>query len=95
MTAFLQRHPEWVSLVPALLDRGDPLGRALALQISIATKPPELLAALRDFALGQRGPDSLRMRAAQVAVEGRLIPPGAIRFWVQGNGERSCSSVGK
>jgi Tfp pilus assembly protein PilF len=47
-------------------------------------KTPETLAALRDFALGQRGPDQMRFRAAQIAREEGLLPEGTVRLWTQG-----------
>src|SRR5208282_1740376 len=54
---FLSDHPELVSVVPMLLDRGDPVGRGFALRLALLAETPEMLAALRDFALEQRGPD--------------------------------------
>ena len=45
---------------------------------------PELLSALRDFGLGQRGPDALRHEAAQAAGEAGLLPSGPVQFWAQG-----------
>jgi tetratricopeptide (TPR) repeat protein len=81
---FLRQHPEFTALVPLLLDRGDPEGREFALRVAALLRTPELLAALRDFALGQRGPDAMRQEAAQVAREAGLMPAGSTRFWSQG-----------
>jgi len=81
---YLRQHPEIVSLVPLLLDRGDPMGREFALHIARATGTPELQAALRDFALGQRGPDGMRNEAARIASEAGLLPSGPVRLWMQG-----------
>jgi tetratricopeptide (TPR) repeat protein len=39
---------------------------------------------VRDFALGQRGPDDLRLRASQLAEEAGLLPPGPRRLWING-----------
>lgn len=80
----LQRHQEIVALVPVLLDRGDPVGREFALRTALIAETPELLAALRDFALSQRGPDTMRMQAAQAAQRAGLLPVGQVRFWSQG-----------
>src|SRR5207244_6841125 len=71
-TGFLRAHPEFNIVVPALLDRGDPMGREFALRTAMQLKTPEMLAALRDFALGQRGPDAMRNEAAQAAMEAGL-----------------------
>jgi tetratricopeptide (TPR) repeat protein len=84
MASFQQAHPELAVLVPALLDRGDPLGREFALRTALALRTPEMLAALRDFALGQRGLDAMRNEAAQAAAEARLLPPGPVRLWLRG-----------
>lgn len=81
---FLHTPPELAVLVPALLDRGDPTGREFAFRTALAFKTPEMLAALRDFAVGQRGPDAMRSEAAQAAVEAKLLPPGPINMWIQG-----------
>lgn len=81
---FLGAHPNLVALLPALLDRGDPPAREFAVQLSSLASTPATLAALKDFALGQRGPDELRMQAAQTCVEAGLIEAGPVRLWVRG-----------
>ena len=81
---FLQQHPEFVVLVPILLDRGDPEGRAFALRLANLTETPEMLAALRDFASSQHGPDAMRHEAAQAASRVGLIQSGPVRMWMHG-----------
>lgn len=81
---FLRAHPELALLVPVLLDRGDPPGREFALRTALMAKTPEMLAALRDFAVGQRGPDAMRNEAAQAAAEAGLLPSGPLRIWLGG-----------
>ena len=81
---YLGQHPEIVSLVPLLFDRGDPMGREFALHVSRAAGTPEMQAALRDFALSQRGPDEMRNQAARIAAEAGLLPLGPVRLWMQG-----------
>jgi tetratricopeptide (TPR) repeat protein len=61
---FLRKHPEMEVLVPAWLDRGAPDMRKFSLMLIEAAATPELLAAAKEFALGQRGSDEQRMRAA-------------------------------
>ena len=84
MRRFLRQHPEMPVLVPVLFERGDPNARELALRIAKTAQTPELLAALRDFALSTRGPDQMRFEAARAASKAGLIPPGAVRLWSQG-----------
>lgn len=81
---FLQRHPALGTLVPILLDRGDPGAREFALRLALLAQTPELLAALRDFALSQRGPTNLRLQAAQAAQHAGVLPNGTVRFWQGG-----------
>lgn len=81
---FLDEHPDLAALIPVLLDRGDPTGRTFAVQTALMAKTPALLAVLRDFALGQRGPDALRQQAGEAAREAGLIPAGPVRMWLAG-----------
>jgi tetratricopeptide (TPR) repeat protein len=81
---FLEAHPAVAAVVPALLDRGDPDGREFAVRLAVMAETPDLLAALRDFALGQRGPDGLRIEAANAAARAGLLPTGPTRLWIQG-----------
>jgi tetratricopeptide (TPR) repeat protein len=81
---FLQKHPDITALIPILLDRGDPHARQFALMIARTAQTPELLAALRDFASSQRGPDEMRHLAAQAADAAGLFPDRKIRMWMRG-----------
>jgi len=81
---YLTAHPELEGLVPLLLDRSDGPGRELALHLAGLLRTPVMMQALRDFALGQRGPDRLRLRAAQLAEQAGVFPPGPRRFWIDG-----------
>jgi tetratricopeptide (TPR) repeat protein len=84
MRRYLRRHPALATLAPLLLDRGDPAGRTMAFYAARALKTPELLAALRDFAFSQRGPDELRHKAAAVVSDAGLLPAGPVRLWLKG-----------
>jgi tetratricopeptide (TPR) repeat protein len=84
MRRYLQKRPQVAALVPILLDRGDPQAREFALMVARVAQTPELAAALRDFALGQRGPDSLRHQAAQAADNAGLMPDRRARLWAKG-----------
>jgi tetratricopeptide (TPR) repeat protein len=82
--ALLRKHPEIVAITPLLLDRGDPTGRELAWRFAAVTQNPDMLAALPDFARSARGPDELRMKASQAAMQAGLMPSGSTRMWIQG-----------
>jgi tetratricopeptide (TPR) repeat protein len=81
---FLQRHAEMIPLIPLLLDRGDPAGREFALRVALSSDLPAIQEAVRDFALSQRGPDTMRLQAAQAAREAGLLPVGTVRLWSAG-----------
>lgn len=81
---FVRQYPSLNALVPVLLDRGDPEAREFGLRLAVTARTPEMLAALRDFALGQRGPDEMRHQAAQTASEGGLLPSGPVQLWQNG-----------
>ncbi len=82
---YLQKHPELVKLIPILLERGDPSARQFVLYLASMAKTPEILEILKDFALSDKGPDSMRQEAAQLASEAGLIPAGEVRMWLQGS----------
>ena len=81
---FLDQHPEMVRLLPTLLERGGPDSRRFVIQLIGLTEKPELLTLLRDFALGQQGPDATRFEAATACAEAGLLPAGTIRMWMRG-----------
>jgi tetratricopeptide (TPR) repeat protein len=81
---YLRDHPELEGLVPLLLDRSDKAGRELALHLAGLYRTPAILQAARDFALGQRGPDQMRLQAAQLAAQAGLFPAGPTRLWLEG-----------
>ncbi len=81
---YLADHPELEGLIPLLLDRSDGPGRELAVNLAGLFQTPGMLQAVRDFALGQRGPDQLRLQASRLAEEAGLLPPGPRRLWLEG-----------
>jgi len=81
---FLRQHPEIVRVVPMLLKWGDADGREFALLLARTANTPELLEALKDFALSQHGPDQVRTEAAQVVRQAGLLLPGLTRMWLDG-----------
>ncbi|MEO2089573.1 MAG: tetratricopeptide repeat protein, partial [Gemmataceae bacterium] len=81
---FLAAHPPLLAVLPILLDRGCPAGRKFALMLAQVAKTPEALAALKEFALSDRGPDSSRHEAARAVKEAKLFPPGPVRMFMAG-----------
>jgi tetratricopeptide (TPR) repeat protein len=81
---FLRQHPHLTLLAPTLLERGGRAGREFMLMLARLGGAPELLTPVKAFALGQHGPDDLRMQAAQIAVEQGALPSGMVRLWMQG-----------
>lgn len=80
----IKKHPQIINLIPILLKRGSPLAREFAINISIFTKNPELLLALKEFAFSTYGTDQQRFQVAQYLNKEGLIPSGAIKLWVKG-----------
>lgn len=68
----LREIPHLESVLPILLERGDPAGRQMALMIAETAELP----ILRDFALSRNGTDQQRMEAAQRATELSFLPRG-------------------
>ncbi|MGF1536997.1 MAG: tetratricopeptide repeat protein [Elainellaceae cyanobacterium] len=81
---FLSRHPEVVAALPRLLERSGPQGQAFVLEMAEQAKTPELLSAVKDFALGQSGTDQMRNRAAVMAAQAKLISKENVRLWING-----------
>jgi predicted Zn-dependent protease len=81
---YLASNPSLRTLVPYLLERGDPAGRELACIIARAAKTPEMLSALREFVLGRFGSLEQRMRMAEVVSQAGMLPKGPLRMWAGG-----------
>jgi tetratricopeptide (TPR) repeat protein len=82
---YLQNYPQVTAILPMLLDRGDPVGRAFAINTINLLATPEHYAFLREFALGQQGTDQERYTAATTAAKADLLPFGEpLRLWLQG-----------
>ena len=80
----LARHPEWPGFFAHLLQRGDDATVQFVAGWVQLVQTPELLEALKDFALGQHGSDKQRMKAAQFLSSKGLLPSGAVRLWSGG-----------
>lgn len=84
---FLQHHPDFVAMLPRMAERGGPRGQELLVIIAQGVKHPDLLAALKDFALGKNGPDELRRRAASLVSQAKLIEKTNVTLWLNGSWE--------
>lgn len=71
------------SLVPALLERGDPAAREFAFEFAREKPTPPMLAALMDFAFSTRGPDSVRRETLTILKKHSVIDAGPHRFFAQ------------
>ena len=80
----LARYPGIASLIPALLDRGDPLGREAAMRLAMADQSPPMLEALKDFAFGSRGPDALRFETLRFLRDRTIIDAGPYHIFSRG-----------
>jgi tetratricopeptide (TPR) repeat protein len=81
---FANLHPEFIKLIPALLDRGDPAARKLTWMIAMKLDMPETIDALRTFCTSQWGPDWMRMETAQYLNEIGALPGPEVRMWSEG-----------
>jgi tetratricopeptide (TPR) repeat protein len=81
---FLRDRPEMIVAAVHILERGDPFGREFAVRLADTTRNPELLRAVKAFALSDSGSDQLRMQAVELAKEERLIERGLARMWIRG-----------
>jgi Flp pilus assembly protein TadD len=84
MRGWLGGRPGAAALVGRLLRRADPVGRDFALMLATHADTPEMNALLVEFALGQDGPDELRLTAWRRALERGLLPLGPVRVWIRG-----------
>ncbi|MEZ6125844.1 MAG: tetratricopeptide repeat protein [Planctomycetaceae bacterium] len=80
----LQHFPAIAMLIPALLDRGDPFGRELAVRIAGMDASPKSVEALREFAFSNRGADSLRSMALVRLKELGALKEDSVRYFSRG-----------
>lgn len=81
---FLESHADFVAMLPRIAERGGPMGQQFLLMMAQQVKHPELLATLKEFALGQNGTDNMRNRAATLAAEAKLLAKTNVPLWVNG-----------
>jgi tetratricopeptide (TPR) repeat protein len=76
--------PSLTLLIPALLDRGDPLGREFVARFAMFDDRPQLMEALSRFAFGMRGPDKLRFEVLSFLKKSHVVDAGPHRFYSKG-----------
>ena len=80
----LAEFPAFAVLIPALLDRGDPFGREVAAKLAMVDSSPQLNDGLMKFALGSRGPDTLRFDVLTFLKKTNVLDVGPHRFYSNG-----------
>lgn len=80
---YLDTHPDFLLKVPTLLERGGSSAQDLIIILAEQLRTPELLVAIKDFAISQNGTDQLRNRAAILAFQEKLLPRKTT-LWVEG-----------
>jgi len=82
---YMDQHPEVIHFVPAALKDGDALARDLAIKLADMSAHPALLVSIKEFALGQEGPDGLRLEAAQILSKHGVFKSGStVEMWREG-----------
>lgn len=82
---FVQKYPGVLSLMPLLLERGDPFGREFAIGLAQIIDTPETLPILKEYAQGPNGTDDKRFSCLRILRQSGLIQRGEqIPFWAQG-----------
>ncbi len=81
---FINNHPEIIQLAPVLFQRQDSFSRQFLIGLAGFSNNEELCAAAKEFALGQKGSDQLRLEAAQMLSKNKHLPNGPTRMWIRG-----------
>ncbi len=82
---FIEKNPQFMPLVPIILERGDPTGRAIILAFAKITETPESIKIFKDFVHSPCGPDKLRLEALQFLQQRQIIKAGEkVDFWSRG-----------
>jgi len=85
INAFLDNHPELINFIPDALASGDKESRIFALNFTKMTGHPRLVEILKDFTLGQKGPDDLRLDTSQILTKQGIFKSGEkIKLWLDG-----------
>ena len=84
VNTFFDDHPELIQFVPEALSSGDVKCRELALQLADMSAHPKILLSLKEFVLGQNGPDALRLEGSQILSRYNIFHSGEmIHLWLK------------
>ncbi|MBX9787774.1 MAG: tetratricopeptide repeat protein [Pirellulales bacterium] len=78
-----ERYPQVELLADLLLQRSDPSACELLIRLAPLVKRPAIFAALKSFALGERGSDELRMQTLVVLTQAGHVE-GEVQVWREG-----------
>ena len=82
---FFDSHPELINFVVQALRAGDNKSREFALQLAEMSAHPKILSDLKEFMLGQQGPDDLRIKASQILAKHGICKSGEmVDVWLKG-----------
>jgi tetratricopeptide (TPR) repeat protein len=80
---YFERHPQLELVVEMMLEQSDPSACELLIRLAPLVERPAIFAALKKFALGQRGSDDLRMQALMALSKAGYIE-GEVDVWRDG-----------
>jgi tetratricopeptide (TPR) repeat protein len=80
---FFKKNPNVLALFSNVLERADASGREFVIKLIEWSNMPEALEMLKDFALGRKGSDAMRHRAAMSLAQAGYIP-NKIKLWREG-----------
>ena len=80
---YFERHPQLELVAEMMLEQSDPNACELLIRLAPLVERPAIFAALKKFALGQRGSDDLRMQALMALSKAGYIE-GEVDVWRDG-----------
>lgn len=84
LRTFIDSHPELLAMAPLFLERGDAQAHEYVFMMADISGHPDLLSLLKNYALGQKGSDESRMKAAQILSNFNVLPSGKVEMWIRG-----------
>ena len=81
--AFMEKNPQFPSVLPMILERSSLSAKEFMIKLAEWSEHPQILDIIRDFALGQKGSDKIRNRAALALSVLKAIPKSC-RMWIKG-----------
>jgi tetratricopeptide (TPR) repeat protein len=82
---FLSDHPEVETLSSIIMERGDESSRKFYLEMFDLFNSPQIIEALKAFAMGQAGSDDMRTKVAHHLHDAGHLDGGPHRMWMRGH----------